>query len=88
MKTTLISKPYRILSAFLALVLVMLALPLTVHADSGMRIDILSVKKNKTCTAALWFRVAGLSYSAYPYPGRLGTSSPYQQSLTLDLVPN
>ena len=47
---------------------------------------ILSVKKNKTCTANLSFRVAALSYSAYPYPGRLGTSSPYQQSLALSLV--
>ena len=48
---------------------------------------ILTVKKNKTCTATLSFRVASLSLSAYSYPGRLGTGNPYQQSLALNLIP-
>lgn len=47
---------------------------------------ILTTGKNADCSATLMFRVANLSYAAYPFPGRLGTTSPYEQDLVLTFI--
>lgn len=47
---------------------------------------ILTTGKKADCSATLMFRVANLSYAAYPFPGRLGTSSPYEQDLVLTFI--
>ena len=45
-----------------------------------------TTRRNQLCIARLSFRVASLSYASYPYPGRLGTSNPYQQDVILNFT--
>lgn len=47
---------------------------------------ILTTRKNRHCSATLLFRVTNVSYSAYPAPGRLGTTDPYEQDLVLSFI--
>ena len=56
--------------------------PIGSWTDVGS-VPLFTTKKNQLCIVRLQFRVAGLSYSAYPYPAG---GNPYQQDVVLNFV--